>query len=109
MFSGLFCVRLFPKQVLSSPSKLRILTVSLSTTSTLRNSPPPNRSNIGFIGTGKIAQSIIQAIIKKKLMKPENIYASDINKEYLAYLKDKSEVFQVVIYSFNLYYSISIE
>lgn len=54
-----------------------------------------DKSKIGFIGTGKIAQTIIQAIIKKGLIKPENVYASDTNKEYLAYLRDKSEIFQV--------------
>lgn len=52
-------------------------------------------SKIGFIGTGKIAQSIIQAIVKKNLIKAENIYASEINKEYLAYLREQSDVFQV--------------
>lgn len=55
-----------------------------------------NDSKIGFIGCGKIAQSIIQAIIKKQLIRAENIHASEINKEYLMYLKESSDVFQVL-------------
>ena len=61
----------------------------------------PTDSKIGFIGTGKIAQSIIQAIIKKNIIRPENIYASEINKEYLVYLKERCEVFQVILNFFK--------
>lgn len=60
-----------------------------------------NDSKIGFIGIGKIAQSIIQAIVKKKLIRPENIHASEINKEYMAYLRERCDVFQV---SFKILY-----
>lgn len=85
-------IRLKWRQVLDRGGKLRVLSMSLAT------APPPSSgqpNRIGFIGTGKIAQSIIQAIVKKNLIKPENIYASDINKEYLSYLREKSDVFQV--------------
>lgn len=115
--------------VLSSPMKMMqraffnrqasrpILAVCASfTTSTSRESshryhefrpkqePQPtinmNDSKIGFIGIGKIAQSIIQAIIKKQLIRPENIHASEINKEYMVYLKESSDVFQVFEFLF---------
>ena len=50
---------------------------------------------MGFLGTGKIAQAIILGLIKKEKLKPEQIYVSDVNKEYLSYLRDKSPLFQV--------------
>lgn len=81
------------------------LTTSFSTTSCQmhdhRHRLTPTDSKIGFIGTGKIAQSIIQAIIKKNIIRPENIYASEINKEYLVYLKERCEVFQVILNVFK--------
>ncbi len=52
-------------------------------------------NRIGFVGTGKIAQAIISGLIKKNIFKPEQIYVSDANKEYLKHLKEKSSLFQV--------------
>lgn len=80
------------KQAVSAAARaqsMRAFSVSMR-----RDENERDQSRIGFIGIGKIAQSIIQAIVKKKLISPENIYASEINKEYLAYLKD-TDVFQV--------------
>ena len=52
-------------------------------------------NKIGFVGTGKIAQAIIAGLIKKDIFKPEQIYVSDANTEYLKYLKEKSILFKV--------------
>jgi hypothetical protein len=52
-------------------------------------------NRIGFVGTGKIAQAIITGLIKKNIFKPEQIYVSDANTEYLKHLKEKSPLFQV--------------
>ena len=50
---------------------------------------------IGFLGTGRIAQAIIVGLIKQKKIKPEQIYASDTNLDYLKYLKEKCPTFSV--------------
>lgn len=60
-------------------------------------------NRIGFVGTGKIAQSIISGLIKKDIFKPEQIYVSDANAEYLEYLKEKTPFFQVGFNFFIIY------
>jgi hypothetical protein len=60
-----------------------------------RGSNEASASKIGFIGAGKIAQSIIQALIKKNFVPCEDIHASDTNKEYVDWLKEKCDIFQV--------------
>lgn len=57
----------------------------------------PTNSKIGFIGSGKIAQSIIQALVKKNFFSPQNIYASDTNTEYFDYLKNECDIFKVIL------------
>jgi pyrroline-5-carboxylate reductase len=54
---------------------------------------------MGFVGTGKIAQAIILGLIKKQKLKPEQIYVSDANKQYVHHLKEKHPVFQVSLNS----------
>jgi pyrroline-5-carboxylate reductase len=49
---------------------------------------------MGFVGTGKIAQAIILGLIKKEKLKPEQIYVSDANQQYVTHLKEKHPVFQ---------------
>ncbi len=53
------------------------------------------KDNIGFIGTGKIAQALITGLVKRELFKPEQIYANDADLNYLKFLKEKSPLFQV--------------
>ena len=53
-------------------------------------------ASLGFIGTGKIAQALILGLISKHKLRPEQIFASDSNLEYLDYLKNKSPLFQVL-------------
>ena len=48
--------------------------------------------NIGFIGSGNMAEAIIKGIITAKLYKPENILISDIIKERLEFLAQQYEV-----------------
>lgn len=47
---------------------------------------------IAFIGTGKMAEAIISAIVSKRVFKPFSIIASDINKNRLEYISQKYKV-----------------
>lgn len=50
---------------------------------------------LGFLGIGRIAQAIIIGLIKQNKIKPEQIYASDVNSDYLKYLQEKCPTFRV--------------
>ena len=90
---------------LSSKSKLYFnltaLTIrNLSLTSRVGqvNGKPVGNTNdlrLGFIGTGKIAQAIMLGLIKKQKLKPNQIYASDSNLDYLEYLQFNRPIFKV--------------
>lgn len=54
---------------------------------------------LGFLGTGRIAQAIILGLIEQNKVKPEQIFVSDANLEYLSYLKEKCPKFRVKIKS----------
>ena len=56
---------------------------------------------IGFIGTGNMAQAIIQGLINQKKFTPEQIYASDNDLEYFDFLKKNSPLFLVKKFVFN--------
>lgn len=56
-----------------------------------------NDLKLGFVGTGRIAQAIIIGLIKKEKLRPDQIYASDSNKENLKFLKEKCPIFNVRI------------
>ncbi|MBI5166436.1 MAG: pyrroline-5-carboxylate reductase [candidate division NC10 bacterium] len=43
---------------------------------------------IGFIGAGNMAEALIRGLLKAKLLNPEEILASDVREERLAYLQD---------------------
>jgi len=45
--------------------------------------------NIGCLGAGAMGEAILAGIVKSGLAVPENLCASDINKERLAYIKKK--------------------
>jgi pyrroline-5-carboxylate reductase len=51
---------------------------------------------LGFVGAGKIAQAIIQGLIKKEKLQPEQIYVSDANAEYVRFLKEKHPILKVI-------------
>jgi hypothetical protein len=59
-------------------------------------------AKIGFIGTGNMAQAIIQGLIKQKIFKPEQIYASDNDWEYIEFLQKNNQFFQVIILFFRI-------
>jgi pyrroline-5-carboxylate reductase len=44
--------------------------------------------NIGFIGAGNMAEALIKGLIKKKIIKPSMIIASDIKPDRREYMKD---------------------
>lgn len=50
---------------------------------------------LGFLGTGRIAQAIILGLIDQNKVKPEQIFVSDANLEYLKYLRERCPKFQV--------------
>ncbi len=52
-------------------------------------------NKIGFIGTGNMAQAIIQGLINQKKFTPEQIYASDNDWEYIEFLQKNSPLFMV--------------
>jgi len=45
---------------------------------------------IGFIGTGKMAEALIKAIIKAEIAKPEEVIGSDKYKEQLEFMKSET-------------------
>jgi len=49
---------------------------------------------IGFIGTGRIAQAIIYGLIKRDIFRPEQIFVTDANEEYLQFLKKEHKFFR---------------
>ena len=55
----------------------------------------PHEMKLGFLGTGKIAQALILGMLNKHILRPEQIYVNDENKEYLMHLKEKNPLFQV--------------
>jgi hypothetical protein len=57
---------------------------------------------LGFVGAGKIAQAIIQGLIKKDKLQPEQIYVSDANAEYVRFLKEKHPILKVFYLIQNL-------
>lgn len=68
------------------------LTRSFSITVTRYNK---KEMKLGFLGTGRIAQAIMIGLIRKNKLKPEQIYASDANRDYIKYLKEKCPTFRV--------------
>ena len=55
----------------------------------------PHEMKLGFLGTGKIAQALILGMLNKHILRPEQIYVNDENKEYLMHLKERNPLFQV--------------
>ncbi len=51
-----------------------------------------SKQNIGFIGTGNIASAMIRSIIKRKLLEPANIIASDADSTKLFKLKAETGI-----------------
>ena len=51
-----------------------------------------SKHNIGFIGTGNIASAMIIAILKRKLVEPEQIFAFDTDTAKLSELKAKTGI-----------------
>jgi pyrroline-5-carboxylate reductase len=50
------------------------------------------REKIGFIGAGLMGEALIRGILNKKLIKRENIFASDIEKKKLDFLKKELKI-----------------
>ena len=50
------------------------------------------KKNICFIGSGKMAESIINGIIMKNIFAKENIFCLDIDNERLKIIKNKYNV-----------------
>lgn len=50
---------------------------------------PEKIRSIGFVGAGSMAEALINSIIKGGIIKPANIWASDINSNRGQYLKEK--------------------
>jgi len=50
------------------------------------------KHSIGFIGTGNIASAMINAILKRKLIEPEQIFAFDTDTSKLSELKAKTGI-----------------
>ncbi len=61
----------------------------------------PNEIKLGFLGTGKIAQALILGLLNRSILKADQIYVNDENKEYLMHLKEKNPLFQVKFYVFT--------
>jgi NADH/NAD ratio-sensing transcriptional regulator Rex len=85
---------------------LLVHTISRDMSSSLHSN---GNIRMGFVGTGKIAQAIILGIIKNQKLKPEQIYVSDANQQYVTMLKEKHPFFQVfyvffIIKMSNLYF-----
>ncbi len=59
----------------------------------------PN-DTIGFVGSGNMAQAIMQGLINQKKFKPEQIYASDSDWEYVEFIKENSRFFKVFFFFF---------
>jgi pyrroline-5-carboxylate reductase len=51
-------------------------------------------NKIGFIGTGNMARAIIAGLISKDKYKPEEIYVTDSDLEYVEYLKNEVPLFK---------------
>lgn len=51
-------------------------------------------NKIGFIGTGNMARAIIAGLISKEKYKPEEIYVTDSDLEYVEYLKNEVPLFK---------------
>jgi len=51
-----------------------------------------SKQSIGFIGTGNIASAMIHAILKRKLIEPEQIFAFDTDKSKMSELKAKTGI-----------------
>lgn len=51
-----------------------------------------SKENIGFIGTGNIASAMISAIIKRRVIHPEQIFAFDTDLSKLSKLKAKTGI-----------------
>lgn len=47
---------------------------------------------IGFIGAGVMGEALIRGILKKKLVRNENIFASDIDRKKLNFLKNELKI-----------------
>jgi len=50
---------------------------------------------IGFIGTGNMTRAIIAGLISKDKFKPEEIFITDSDREYIEHLKTYVPVFKV--------------
>ena len=51
--------------------------------------------NLGVIGAGNMATSIIEGILKKEVISPENIYVYDIDSNKLSTITNKTGVIPV--------------
>ncbi len=50
-------------------------------------------NKIGFLGTGNMAQAIIQGLVNQKKFKEEKIYCIDNNQEYVEFIKQNGPAF----------------
>jgi len=54
-----------------------------------------NNIKIGFIGIGNMGEALLKGILKSKLIPPQQVYASDVNKEKLNSLAKELEICQM--------------
>ncbi len=50
-------------------------------------------NKIGFLGTGNMAQAIIQGLVNQKKYKPDQIYGVDNNQEYVEFIKQNGPTY----------------
>jgi beta-lactamase regulating signal transducer with metallopeptidase domain len=96
-----FLIKLLARQIISPSYVYLVTAASVESSNKNTHELPKQNANrkqllkLGFIGAGKIAQSIILGLIKQQIVRPQDIYASDVDKSYLSYLREKCPRFQV--------------
>jgi hypothetical protein len=73
----------------------RLFSRTLSTVNSQKNDLNDKYRKIGFIGSGNMARAIIAGLIGKNKFKPEEIYVTDSDLEYVEYLKTNVQLFKV--------------